>query len=157
MLAVSGPTQPEVRFAEGPRVGLEGAPKALAVHPLLPLVAIGDRNGRVQLWSYEAGAELARLREHDVTHRVRALVFDLAGHLLYSAAGLTADTANSHGERGQVQVWRRGPDGSWGATREIEFPFTPDHLSLSPDGAWLLISSRAGKVRLYAAGDPQGP
>ena len=158
VLAVSGPTQPEVHFAEGqPRVGLEGAPRALAVHPLLPLIAIGDRNGRVQLWSYEAGAELVRLREHDVTRRVRALVFDLAGHLLYSAAGLTADTADSRGELGQVQVWRRGPEGSWGATRVIGFPFTPDHLSLSPDGAWLLVSGRAGQVFLYAAGDPQGP
>ena len=162
VIAVSGANHAEVGLVGGEaRAKLEGVPKALVVHPLLPLVAIGDQDGRIRLWNYEGSAGLERLREQGVTHRVRGLAFDPTGRLLYSIAALTGDLAGSRDERGQVQVWRASagssPEGTWRPARAIQLPWTPDHLSISSDGAWLLVSSRGGKVLLYAAGDRQGP
>lgn len=146
-----------LRFTRGPAGALvAGVPTRLEHHPSLPLLAVGDKDGRVLLWDYEAGSDTTTLRGGGETHQVRGLLFDPEGDLLYSTAALTSDGDGTGDERGQVQVWRRSAEG-WRATRRIELPWTPKHMALSPEGAWLLVSRRRGQVLLYAAGDSEGP
>jgi serine/threonine protein kinase len=156
VLALTKLNWTEVRFADGSRrTRFKGVPKSLVPHPVLPLIAIGDQFGRVLLWNHMI-KRTQLLPSHGERDRVRALAFDPSGRFLYSAAALSADAEGAGDELGRVQVWRRsGAD--WTQTREIELPWNPEHLDVSPDGALLLISRRRGRILLFAAGDGEGP
>lgn len=148
--------QAELRLqAKARRVRLEGVPKSLAAHPRLPIVAVGDQDGRVSLWNYE-DETLTQLRGPGETHRVRRLCFDPTGRFLYSTASLSSEAQHGHDERGQIQVWSFD-QANWRPSRLIELPWTPDRMELSPDGAWILVSHRRAKALLYAAGDRARP
>jgi WD40 repeat protein len=120
----------------------ESPVRAVAISPDGALVASGDREGRILLWSWREDDVLARLSGHEGC-AVNSLAFNPTGTWLASA-----------GDDGTVRLWS-AIGSSRGLRRGHQGPV--NGIAISPDGHWLASAGSDGTVRLWnAAGPPFG-
>lgn len=119
---------------------------SMAFHPSEELLAIGHNGGVLGLWSPGEPEATPIWESEDKRTHVEAVTFGPRGDLIYAAC------VRERTQTGELRVFRRGEQG-WDLSRTQEIKWAPYSLAVSADGAWLLISGRAGEGELWPAGD----
>lgn len=142
---------------------LEALPESFAAHPSEEWIAIGTRPGQILVWRPdEEQASSVELRDPGLqrgtahSHRVTGLAFSPDGSRIYSASRDASRPGEGRSTNGEFKVWRR-EGANWDLVRSVALEWPVTQISVSPGGAWLLLSTPLGRAEVWAAGDAESP